>query len=595
MLNRASQSRVPVTKDITFPAPTAGWVKSVNITTAAPNQAEVLENFFPTAQGARLRGGSTEYADIGAAVKQLFTYSSGADTLFASAASGIYDCDRINLGGTNFADVTGLGSGDWSTAQISTSGGQFVVAVNGVDVMEYYDGANWFPINDATVRKVPYKTLSAPFSVGQTVTGGTSGATAVIQSITQISATSGTFLVGTITGGPFVLNEGLTSATGVAVCRSASSTASTVTITGVSTSDLSQTWLFKERLFFIEKNSLSAWYLPVKSIGGAAVEIPLGAAFHRGGNLLFGATWSLDSGSGIDDVCIFATDRGEIAVYSGTDPSSSSTWALTGIYEIAPPKTKHDSFKAGGDLALLTADGIIPVSSALQKDRAALQSTAITFPIEDGWKAAMESRTTEKPVTATLWQSRAMLLVGVPGEGSVAFVANAKTGAWATYTGWDVRCSAVASDLLFFGSADGIVRQAEDGGADGDLAYTGLYVPKFSDLGAPQRKVAIHAGLTVRATKSPSFAMAAFSDYKIGTYPTTTPINTTSGATWGTGTWGTFVWGGTSSLVAYSLWKTVRAGGYSLAPVVVVSSNQTEPPEFEILATRLRYEIAATL
>lgn len=68
---RAQNARMPVTRDVTFPAPTKGWVQSGNITTAGMDQAEVLDNFFPTAQGARLRGGSTEYADIGAAIVRL--------------------------------------------------------------------------------------------------------------------------------------------------------------------------------------------------------------------------------------------------------------------------------------------------------------------------------------------------------------------------------------------------------------------------------------------------------------------------------------------------------------------------------------------
>ena len=55
---RAQNARVPVTSDVLFPAPTKGWVQSGNITTAGPDQAEVLDNIFPTAQGGRVRGGT---------------------------------------------------------------------------------------------------------------------------------------------------------------------------------------------------------------------------------------------------------------------------------------------------------------------------------------------------------------------------------------------------------------------------------------------------------------------------------------------------------------------------------------------------------
>lgn len=593
---RARNARVPVTRDVTFPAPTKGWVQSGNITTAGPDQAEVLDNFFPTAQGARLRGGSTAYADIGAAVVRLMVYSSTSDELFASTAAGIYDADRISAGGTNFADVADLTSGDWSATQTATSGGSFLVMANGSDPMHYYDGSAFYPITGAAVNNVGYDARTLPFSVGETVTGGTSGASAVIVSIVQTTATAGTLRVGAITGGPFVDNEALTSAGGAATANGASSAGSAITITGVTTSDLTQLWLHKTRLFAVEKNSLSAWYLPAASIGGAASELPLGAIFKKGGTLMFGASWSLDSGAGLDDVCIFVTSNGEIAVYEGDDPNNApNDWRLTGVYEISRPLNKHSFFKAGGDLAILTEDGIIPVSEALRKDRAALQAVAISYPIEDAWKAAVANRSTDYPITPTLWQSQALLMIGVSGSGGVAYVANARTGAWCRYTGWDVRCGAVANDSLYFGSNGGKVMRGQIGGADDGVAYTGRYVPKFTEAGSRGVKVANHAGVTVKATESPDFRMTCFANYAIGQYPIANPLNAESGDVWGSGVWGTFIWGSGGAEYAFTKWKTVRASGYSLAPVVVVTSNQASLPAFEILATRLRFEIANQL
>ena len=593
---RAENIRVPVTRDVLFPAPTKGWVQSGNITTAGPDQAEVLDNIFPTAQGGRLRGGAQEYADIGSPTVRLMVYSSTADDMFASTATGVYDADRIAGGGTAFADLAGLTSGDWSNAQITTAGGSYMVMVNGADAYHYYDGASFYPLSTVAVNNVPYDTLTTAFQVGQTVTGGTSGATSTILSIVQTSATAGTLRVGAITGGPYQNNETLTSATGAALANGASSAAPlATTLTGVAGSSLSQVWSHKQRLFFTEKDSLSVWYLPVQSIGGAATELPLGAIFKRGGTLSFGASWSLDSGSGIDDVCIIVTNNGEIAVYEGDDPADANNWRLAGIYEISRPLNKHALFKAGGDLAILTEDGIIPVSEALRKDRAALQAVAISYPIEDAWKSAVANRSTEFPVTPTLWQSQALLMIGVPGTGGIAYVANARTGAWCRYTGWDVRCGAIANDRLFFGTNAGKVMRGQVGGNDDGLAYTGLYVPKFTEAGAPQVKVANFAGVTVKATESPNFRMACFADYAIGTYPNATPLGAESGDVWGAGVWGTFVWGSGAAERAFTLWKGVRASGYSLAPAVVVTSNQASAPAFEILATRLRFEIARAL
>jgi hypothetical protein len=594
MFDRVSgQRRTRTTREATFPAPVKGWVQSGNITTAARDQAEYLDNFFPTAQSVRLRGGTILYADIGSAIVRLMTYSSGTDKLFAGTASGIYDCDRINAGGAAFADVAGLASGDWSSTQIGTAGGQYAVFVNGANHMHYYDGTAFYPLYTQAVNNVGYDALAASFAVGQTVTGGTSGATAVILSIVQTSATAGTLRVGTISGGPFQDNEALTTTSGAATANGASSAATlTSTFTGVTTASLSQVWLYKKRLFFVESASQSVWYLPVDSIGGAATEINLGSIFRRGGQMLFGATWSLDSGSGLDDVCVFVTTNGEIAVYEGTDPSSASTWALIGVYDIATPLNKHAWFKAGGDLAILTDDGIIPVSEALKKDRAALQAVAISYPIEDAWKSAVADALTSFPIAPTLWQAQSMLVIGTPNN--VAFVANARTGAWCRFTGWDVRCGAVANNSMYFGDNAGSVFQGDAGGTDDGTQYTGLYVPKFSDCGTPALKSANHTGLTFRASGTPNFRMACHADYAVDVPATPSAGALPSGSTWGTAVWGSFTWGSSAATETYTLWEGVGANGFALAPSVQVTSNQTEATVFEILAARLRFEGAGS-
>lgn len=504
MFQRAQQVRPATVRDEVFPAPSAGWVQSGNIVQANPNQAEVLDNLIPTAQGARLRGGIVEHADLGAACVRLFSYASGATTeLFGSTANAIFDTADV-AGGAVRSSTT---NGDWSTTQISTAGGEFLVGVNGADTGWTYNGTSF----------------------------------------------------------------------------------SDISLTGVASTALSQVWLFKERLFFVEKDTQSAWYLPVESIGGSVTEINLGSVFRKGGALLFGATWSLDSGSGLDDVCLFVSTRGEVAVYEGTDPASASTWSLVGVYDIGQPLNKHAFFKAGGDLAILTEDGIISAAAALQKDRAALQAVAITFPIEDAWKEAIANRVTSYPINATLWQAGTLLLIGTPAKQNglnVSFIANARTGAWARITGWDVRCGEVADDTLYFGANNGKVYKADTGGTDDGSEYVARYVPKFGASGV--RRSAINAGLTYRAPSRLHFDMYAHGDYQVDDMPNPVPATTTSTNVWGTGVWGTFVWGADGNLESFTEWQKVRATGYALAPGFVIASNQTAKIDFEIIAARLR-------
>jgi hypothetical protein len=510
MLQRATNSRARRTSVEVFPAPSKGWVQSGNIVTASRDQAEVLDNLWPTSQGARLRGGFSEFADCEEAITRLFVYSSGTDSvMFAAGANDIFNttAPTVSVRGS-------LTNGDWSTTQISTAGGVFLVGANGADSVFNFNGASF----------------------------------------------------------------------------------STPTINNVSSADLSQVWLFKERLFFVEKNTQSAWYLPTQSIAGDATEIPLGSVFRNGGALLFGATWSLDSGSGLDDVCLFVSTNGEIAVYEGNDPSSASSWSLVGVYEIGRPIDKHSFFKAGGDLAIVTEDGIIPVSEALRKDRAALQATAITYPIEDAWKAAIAKGTGTRPISAVLWQSQTLLMVSTSeteGGLPVAFTANARTGAWARTTGWDIQCQVVFNDQLYFADAAGVIYAADTGGTDNGMAYRAIYVPKFSNSGS--LRSAHSVGITYESSASLVYDLDIQADYQVSNLSTPAATNAYAGDVWGAGVWGTFVWGAGAVPETFTEWQFGTAVGYALAPSLTMTSNQVALIPFKILSTRIRFETGSEM
>jgi hypothetical protein len=62
--------------------------------------------------------------------------------------------------------------------------------------------------------------------------------------------------------------------------------ASTPAITGVTTTTLANITLFKNRIWFTQKDTLKAWYLPTLSVGGAAQELDLSAVAKLGGTLV---------------------------------------------------------------------------------------------------------------------------------------------------------------------------------------------------------------------------------------------------------------------------------------------------------------------
>ena len=92
---------------------------------------------------------------------------------------------------------------------------------------------------------------------------------------------------------------------------------------------------------------MNAWCLPLNAVGGELIYIPLSGAAKRGGSLLFGASWSIDAGDGIDDKCIFVTDQGEVLVFTGTDPTSSTNWRQEGRYDISQAARQERASAAG--------------------------------------------------------------------------------------------------------------------------------------------------------------------------------------------------------------------------------------------------------
>lgn len=154
----------------------------------------------------------------------------------------------------------------------------------------------------------------------------------------------------------------------------------TASVTGITATDIINVAAFKERLWLTRKDQISPAYLPLDSVQGAATVFDLGGVFTKGGFLQAVGAWSLDAGIGPDDYIAFVTSRGEVAVYTGTDPASN--FVLKGVYEMGAPLGRRCLTKVGADLAVISIDGVLPLSKALITDRAAAELQAITKMIQ---------------------------------------------------------------------------------------------------------------------------------------------------------------------------------------------------------------------
>ncbi|MGL4999523.1 MAG: hypothetical protein ACRC5T_11190 [Cetobacterium sp.] len=241
----------------------------------------------------------------------------------------------------------------------------------------------------------------------------------------------------------------------------------TTTISGFDTDDAIHINNFKNRVFLVERDSMSVWYLPVASIGGAANELNFSGIFRLGGYIMAMGNWTIDNAAGIDDYAVFITSEGEVALYKGTDPSSAADWALVGTFRMGRPIGRRCMCKAGADVLVLTTDGAFPLSKALLTDRSQtnlaatdkiqnlINSHARTYFNNFGWQPIIHPAGNK-------------LIINVPqdeGVQSIQYVMNTTHGAWCRFKNWNASCFEISNDKLYFGT-DGLVVEADVGSSD---------------------------------------------------------------------------------------------------------------------------------
>lgn len=339
-------------------------------------------------------------------------------------------------------------------------------------------------------------------------------------------------------------------------------------ITGVTPSNLININVHKNRVWFIEKNTLKAWYLPTQSITGAAAALDLSAFCPHGGFLMAMGTWTIDAGYGVDDMAVFITSNGDVLVYRGTDPTSASTWALVGVWWLGSPVGRRCFIKWKGDIVLICQDGLVPLSGALQSSRLNPR-VALTDKIQSAMGTAVTNYGSNFGWQILPFPKENMLLLNVPvttNANQQQYVMNTITGAWCNFTGWSANCFELYADDLYFGSTNYIAK-AWDTLSDNGQAIAAQGLQAFSYFGSPgQLKRFTMIRPTFYSSSPLTSGVSAQVNVGFNTDPSTAPISTAtdSAAVWDVGTWDTSLWG--SGMVLSRIWQGAQGIDYCGAP-----------------------------
>lgn len=366
-------------------------------------------------------------------------------------------------------------------------------------------------------------------------------------------------------------------------------------ITGVDPAALSKVHAYKNRLWFVVSESLAAYYLDLDQVGGTANPFYVGGVVQRGGALAYLATWSFDSGVGLDDKLLFCTTAGEVAIYSGDDPSQADMWALEAVFFASAPVGTSPSADFGGDVLMLTRAGVIPVST--------MAKGKLNFSLSEDVLSKRISRTLSRLIHSQSFAND-WGIINIPGLQSIViiipkssstpaqqFVMNSLTGAWGRYT-LPARSGAMYNRQFYFGSDDGKVyvfgNQGKDGvllDGTGGVAVQSAMFSAFNYLGDPTTNKHFKLIRPMFQTSTPPSYLARLNvDYDLSSLVgvPTVPGESSISAIWDADLWDNCFWSGVSTV--YSPWLSVNGLGFCAALLLgLTTTNETYLAAVEIV------------
>lgn len=269
-------------------------------------------------------------------------------------------------------------------------------------------------------------------------------------------------------------------------------------ITGPTIDEITFAVVHKQRLWVVERDKSSAWYLPVASKDGAAEEFYFGSKFPHGGRLIGLFNWTVDGGLGVDDFLVAISHSGDVVVYQGEDPSSATTWSVRGTYFVGElPEGRRVASEYSGDLYILSTFGLISMKDLIRGvDQQNPSETSLAFRVARPLRDSMrDGRLQEFGWEPTFLPSVGNLVVMTPfgdGRDPIQYVMNLSTEGWGFWR--DVPALSIAEweRDVYLGDFDGnvwIMDSDYDGGtnesgSNGSPIEFSL-VSSTSDLGSP--------------------------------------------------------------------------------------------------------------
>jgi hypothetical protein len=360
-------------------------------------------------------------------------------------------------------------------------------------------------------------------------------------------------------------------------------------VTGVTAANLVFVLSWKNRLWFVERNSSRAWYMPLASISGTANKFDFGEVFPTGGYLVGLWSWTVDAGAGADDMLVAVSSTGDVVVYAGTDPQYPNmrqlgAWSLGGL-----PAGRRIATQQGGDILLLTLLGALPLSKLISGEAV----TPATYETYKERPRIREALTTQRDLRGwdIVLHPDNFLLVNTPGISGAPqeqFAMSYATKGWSRFRGLDILSGGVWQGLFYFGTRDGRVCKmtgyvdnvSHNGGIANARAIDSFILDRF-DTGGRASQKQVHLLRTSYLIRDIPPGVRATVRYDYNTdeetgalEPVLISITTT---VWDTGAWDVDPWDNALAVRPRAVYSVVHgAEGCGVAAAAGTHMNTTD-------------------
>jgi len=542
-----------------LPAPIGGWNAADALSGMSPADCVYLYNMIPFQYGLRSRLGYKEWAtNLDGDVRTILPFTASIvdnDKLFATTTSGIWNVTASSAAPTRvytFSATNSISGRGYATS-FTNRAGHFLV---------YCDEADGYVLYSETTGTWQ-RIAAASTNVWKTSTVYALNARVSNAGATYICTTGGTSGSG---DGPVGGGSGITDGT--------VTWAFSPTVSGVDPQTFRHVSVWKNRLWFTQADSATAWYLDLNSISGPASPIYFGPRFKFGGSLAGVWSWTLDGGTGIDDHLVAVSTGGDVVVYQGTDPALDQvmypgTFLMKGVWWVgAVPPGRRFVSDFGGDLFILSMQGCVPLSKIVSGGLVRDPNLYATQKISNLFNSLMQERRSYQGWELRIHPTDNTLIISVPpipGGETEHLTMSLTTRGWARHRGVPSTCMDSWQGTLYFGTADGRVCQntgavdnvALDGSGATDIEWSLLTA--FQNAGSARKKFLhfIRPHLITDGT-APNVAVSARYDFDLGEMNASLPYSMplSDGGIWDSGLWDTAVWGSGAD-------ATSRVGGGS--------------------------------